>query len=411
MKLLGRGIKLAELSIATLIFALIFWDPVLAVIAVLLIVPILIDYVRLSHAIRSYVKLSQTESVVRGVHGEDVSTSVILDVRYRCRARVYAEGFKTYPNEVDGIGEHEVKIVLERPSPGTYRLGSVVVAIRSELELVEVSREFDIDITFKVYPAATVAIARAIRVLASAYEVGGEASIERPSRTGTEYYGTREYIEGEPLNVIDWKATARHMKLCIKEFCSEVGASDTIIFEASSSDRIALDLVQASVVTALLDSAVEGRRVTVAVMEDGEVRVLGREVSGVTGLKTTIVYILSKTPQLLPELEELLDPAPYRYTMKLLERYRHIASMFAERVKDIRLVINVSGEAPRIYSAASEPSLVLTLCAEAKALGKQPTVYIMVGDKNVARALKLVKTLEAMRVLTVTVSRAKQALK
>jgi uncharacterized protein (DUF58 family) len=64
---------------------------------------------------------------------------------------------------------------------------------------------------------------------------GGSLDIVRKGPAGGDYAGTHEYVPGDEYHRVDWKATARHQTLMVKEFHPETETSLQILVDAGKS--------------------------------------------------------------------------------------------------------------------------------------------------------------------------------
>lgn len=112
--------------------------------------------------------------------------------------------------------------------------------------------------------------------------------------SGTEPYGLREYLAGDPLNRIHWKATARHGSLVSREHTWERGARLVILLDCGRAmtsqataggevQRSKLDYALASALALTRVAAARGDRVTLMAFSDS-VHVVHRVGAGSRGL-------------------------------------------------------------------------------------------------------------------------------
>ncbi len=70
----------------------------------------------------------------------------------------------------------------------------------------------------------------------------GETEIQRPSRVGLEYFGSRPFMPGDDYRFIDWRATARTGKLHVKEFYSTgVGSIEVMLNLSCATSPVEVD--------------------------------------------------------------------------------------------------------------------------------------------------------------------------
>jgi uncharacterized protein (DUF58 family) len=115
-------------------------------------------------------------------------------------------------------------------------------------------------------------------VLAHRHQLG-QINITRQG-VGREPYSLREYLPGDPLNTIHWKATARHGHPITREEALERGARLVILLDCARSmtsrdgQRSKLDHALAAALALTRVASARGDRVTVAAFSDSVNRVV-----------------------------------------------------------------------------------------------------------------------------------------
>ncbi|MCY4096432.1 MAG: DUF58 domain-containing protein, partial [Gammaproteobacteria bacterium] len=103
---------------------------------------------------------------------------------------------------------------------GRFSFDSTTLIIRSLLHFWEFKKSYPVSSEVNVYPDF-VAISGYLELAAKQHiaQLGMKLVARRGS--GLEFEQLREYRLGDPLNHLDWKATARHQKLISREFQDE----------------------------------------------------------------------------------------------------------------------------------------------------------------------------------------------
>ncbi len=126
--------------------------------------------------------------------------------------------------------EQSFSYVLECPLRGRYVLDNLVLRIMDagRLHKVEISvkNASEFSVVAEVEPMKGVRIAPR--------KTRNWVGMIRSRRTGigTEFYGIREYVPGDELRKINWKASSRYDKLVTNEFEAECSGDITIILDA-----------------------------------------------------------------------------------------------------------------------------------------------------------------------------------
>ena len=115
---------------------------------------------------------------------------------------------------------------------GPYDLGKVAVRARTPLRIVGWERIFDRRQRLKVYPRA-----EALRNVVAPREtqVFSGSEVARTKGDGIEYADLREYVPGDRLRAINWRASARRDRLVVNERHPERN-TDVVLFLDSFAD-------------------------------------------------------------------------------------------------------------------------------------------------------------------------------
>jgi uncharacterized protein (DUF58 family) len=115
---------------------------------------------------------------------------------------------------------------------GAGRFGAVQSRLLGRFSLAWWSRELVQEVAFTVAPDSLPRGARA---------VAGESAGETPRRlpgTGVELLQLREYVSGDALSRIDWKATARRGSLIAREYSEAQHLEILIVIDAGRASRV-----------------------------------------------------------------------------------------------------------------------------------------------------------------------------
>jgi len=194
----------------------------------------------------------------RIIAGQRFSASGILKVKHRIstlRARVpFKVSFaQSRGSGRSGLKAYSVSLEAQPKTFGRYSVGQLEAGMVSTLGLYasEVPVKLDGDVGIMAFPRFYPELVRALGLLEGG--LAGACPISqgmraRVARRGEEYAWTREYVPGDPDRFIDWKATARRARLCVKEFREEQGGGAMVFFDgrapgAVSADELARDLL------------------------------------------------------------------------------------------------------------------------------------------------------------------------
>ncbi|AGJ62286.1 DUF58 domain-containing protein [Saccharolobus islandicus] len=143
----------------------------------------------------------------------------------------------------------KVEAIIDTRFFGKYVLKPKVV-LKSFLGLFSVVKDSGIEIDLTIYPRF---LREVILALGELYGIGGLGYYKLSPR-GLEYVESREYIEGDLLNRIDFNATAKTGTLHIKYFLDEGSLGEAIIFDIRSPGRYTADYLASKFLSAILNS-------------------------------------------------------------------------------------------------------------------------------------------------------------
>jgi hypothetical protein len=143
----------------------------------------------------------------------------------------------------------KVEAIIDTRFFGKYVLKPKVV-LKSFLGLFSVVKDSGVEIDLTVYPRF---LREVVLALGELFGIEG-LGYYKLSPKGLEYVESREYIEGDPLNKIDFNATARTGTLHVKYFLEERSLEEAIIFDIRSPGRYTADYLASKFLSAVLNS-------------------------------------------------------------------------------------------------------------------------------------------------------------
>ncbi len=160
-----------------------------------------------------------------------------------------------------GAGEYAVTLQAQPSVFGRYYAGSLEADVGSPLGLYssEVAVGMDPGLCVAAFPRFYPGLVRALGLLEGGLAGEGSARGARVSRRGEEYAWTREYVPGDPDRFIDWKATARRARLCVKEFHEEQGGGAMVFFDGRAPGAVSADEMARDLLSVCVGLAEEGR--------------------------------------------------------------------------------------------------------------------------------------------------------
>jgi len=295
-----RGKKVFIAAILLSLLAVLFRDAIIALFALALLSAIAfsaLDAIRKSSHKVNFIPLKK---VYRAVAGEE----------FRIAFRVERlENAKDYSFSIPNIKElkyeslHEDILVFEakihQASFKIIFLMQYEVKTRFNIFIARSMHNFD-EIQIIVYPRFIIPLTKL-----SGYEIietFGEGSSFRLSSVG-EYNSTRDYYPGDELRHIDWRATARHQSLKVKEFSSPFLAKVNLVFDTTATDEISADLLATEFFNTLLALADTGTAISASLYDGAQFS----EVNAKNAVEEIAEASLKMLGRFFPDIGRILD--------------------------------------------------------------------------------------------------------
>lgn len=183
-----------------------------------------------------------------------------IEIKIKCRGICNVEDFPNWIRdrriEING---DLAKIIGKTIFPhfGEFSINKLIVLRKSILNLFIKKEQIDINIKYRVLPESLYWILKAINILMGT-EKGYGYGLYVKGRGRAYYYGTREYIPGDSLKDIDWKATLRTSKLMVKVFEDEVYGGLSLIYDLRGPNKYVLDEVASALISSTIYAINEG---------------------------------------------------------------------------------------------------------------------------------------------------------
>lgn len=126
--------------------------------------------------------------------------------------------------------------VLEPKVRGEYAIGPLSIIVKDRLGFNSLERIVPDSVTdILIYPPYD--DIKRIEILGSkrSLQLNYGAQRSKQKGLGSEFYGMRKYVYGDQFRLIDWKASARHQKLIVKEYESERDVTIMILVDSSET--------------------------------------------------------------------------------------------------------------------------------------------------------------------------------
>ena len=126
--------------------------------------------------------------------------------------------------------------VLEPKVRGEYAIGPLSIIVKDRLGFNSLERIVPDSVTdILIYPPYE--DIKRIEILGSKRSLQLNYGVQRSKQKGlgSEFYGMRKYVFGDQFRLIDWKASARHQKLIVKEYESERDVTVMVLVDSSET--------------------------------------------------------------------------------------------------------------------------------------------------------------------------------
>ena len=126
--------------------------------------------------------------------------------------------------------------VLEPKVRGEYAIGPLSIIVKDRLGFNSLERIVPDSVTdILIYPPYD--DIKRIEILGSKRSLQLNYGVQRSKQKGlgSEFYGMRKYVFGDQFRLIDWKASARHQKLIVKEYESERDVTVMVLVDSSET--------------------------------------------------------------------------------------------------------------------------------------------------------------------------------
>ncbi|MEM3616260.1 MAG: DUF58 domain-containing protein, partial [Candidatus Methanomethylicia archaeon] len=183
-----------------------------------------------------------------------------IEIEVKCRGILDVEGLPNWIRdrkiEINGdLAKISGKTVF--PHFGEFSINKLTISRKSILNLFIKKESVNVNVNYKVLPESLYWVLRALNILR---EVGGEYGYGLHVKgVGRAYYhSTREYIPGDLLKDVDWKATLRTSKLMVKVFEDEVYGGLNLIYDLRGPSKYVLDEIASALISSTIYAINEG---------------------------------------------------------------------------------------------------------------------------------------------------------
>ena len=305
-----RGKTFSHITLLLALYTIIFQDPIIlsTTIIVFSIQAItLLQLIVRANRLAKYSKIVPEKIQLQTVAGRIEDTKIFVQNRYKIKFCLKHPIKFIKPEN----GEHEtnkpIELQIIPQLAGEYKADTISFEMISPLKTFTCTQEISYQTNIRVIPRIIPALIRAIELATATGTLAYEHPIQILGK-GTEYAETREYLPGDDIKHMDWKATARLQKPMIKQYHQETGGITQIVYDQKTvgpitKDKTATELLNTA--TALTSLAIPYTIVSVDKTNKIQVK---RHRDPKEALYTAIKEALATTELDYKHLYDILEP-------------------------------------------------------------------------------------------------------
>ncbi|MEM2167961.1 MAG: DUF58 domain-containing protein [Candidatus Nezhaarchaeales archaeon] len=368
----GKTLVLSAFAL-TLLYAL-FLDPVILLAAIAsasIAAYALCLAVLKAKRLRGNLKVKPGEASLRLVAGTRKTVKVKVEAPKRAKFFVrHPLKFCRVKPELYRANE-ELTLEVSPSVSGVYASEWLELRVYSPLKAFAAEFQVPFRTSVTVIPRVIPAVIRALEVASSLGVAAYEVPLQAIGR-GTEYAETREYIPGDDLRRMDWKATARLQKLMVKQYHQEAGGRVNLVYDLKAAGPASKDKAATEFLNTAVTLTTQNLPYTITIVDEkGQMQTL-RFKDGLTALLTAIKYALKAVEVDYTYLYELMDPQAAREALILLKMVEGGQAPIEERGKKPP---EEPFNAIAVTCLLGDLTWLIDLHEEAKKLGGRLTVY------------------------------------
>lgn len=318
MRLTGRGFKLLLIQLLLALFAVIYRDNLLLIAALVTFsITLFSIYMVIRARVGAKEIVCEPKNIkVRMIAGGEKVLSLIIHAHVELRLVNLPDWVRVSP-EVLERGVNEVRLMISPRMGKIYKLDYLTGVFIDPLKILREDFRMPLWLEVTAYPRALPLIMETLRIIGGA-GYGGEAISVRKGR-GAEYLWSREYQVGDPLSLIDWKASARLEKLIVKEFSEESYRAIGIIYDVRTLGPITGDEANALFLSSVISATRYGLPITM-ILKDGLTLISEyRSLNPDTALRIALSHSIKSCIVNGWDAYELLEPKPASQVLSMIK--------------------------------------------------------------------------------------------
>jgi hypothetical protein len=332
LKLSSRGIKLLVIQLLLAASTLIYRDILLLTATLLTSSATILSAYVVVKAGRWAGKLEcEPRNVkLKMMAGEEKNLTLYIYTPFDLKLANLPDWLKTSKNTLER-GVNEVGLTISPKIGKPYRLDYLAVVFADPLKILYTDFRVALGLEVMAYPRVLPFLVEALS-MAGQTGYGGEKASVRKGR-GTEYLWSREYQLGDPLTSIDWKASARHEKIIVKEFSEELYGAIGVVFDVRAVGPVNSDEINALFLLSIISVARHSIPITLILKNGLSLISEYPSIDPDTALKIAISYTVKNYITNGWDVYELLEPKTAGKVLSMLREVENSGLLEALQLK------------------------------------------------------------------------------
>jgi hypothetical protein len=338
--LTSKGKALTYTTLALTISTIIFQDQIILLATIALAIILAATLTQLTITAKRLEKNSTIfpEKIqLQTVAGRIEETKILLQNKHNIKFKLKHPIKFIKPKKEEHKANEPIELQIQPQLAGQYESNTIDIEIESPLKTFKCTQEISYQTKITVIPRILPALIRAIELATATGTLAYEHPIQMVGK-GTEYAETREYLPGDDIKHIDWKATARLQKPMIKQYHQETGGATQIIYDQKTPGPITKD----KTATELLNTATAltslGITYTITVVDQTNKTHVKKHRDPKTALYTAIKEALKATETEYKYYYDILEPQTRQqittFIKMILEKEEKIETLQANEIED-----------------------------------------------------------------------------
>ncbi|MEM3403468.1 MAG: DUF58 domain-containing protein [Nitrososphaeria archaeon] len=314
--------KTLSYTLATLtVFYVIFRDPIILTATIATFTTLLVTLLLAILRARSLLRKSKpTPGTIRlkTVAGTVEEAKISLENPKKIRYRLEHPIRFIKPKREEHLTNEQTDLEIKPQLAGIYISNTVTVQVASPLQTFTAIEQIPYKTEITVIPRIVPALIGALKLMAAMGALAYEHPIQLIGR-GTEYAETREYMLGDDIRWMDWKATARLQKPMIKQYHQETGGATNLVYDRKAAGPITRDEIATTFLNTATALSSQGIPYSITEIDESNGISIKKHKGPREALATAITQALKTVEVDYKYLYEYLEPKSKKEIVAVLE--------------------------------------------------------------------------------------------